>query len=38
MRIAGAEDQASAERFSSPQTPHPWAIHAQSRGIKFHIK
>ena len=34
---ADAECQASAERSPSPQTPHPRATDARSRGIKFPI-
>ena len=46
MRATGTEDQASAERSPSPQTPHPGqfalsyvegATDAPSRGIKFPI-
>ena len=34
---ADAECQASVERSPSPQTPHPRATDAPSRGIKFPI-
>jgi hypothetical protein len=34
---ADAECQKSAERAPSPQTPHPRAPDARSRGIKFPV-